>query len=29
MRLIEHELIESVQHFFEKASENGLEKREE
>ena len=28
MRLIEHELIEPVQDFFEKAAENGLEKRE-
>ncbi len=28
MILVEHELIEPVQHFFEKAAENGLEKRE-
>ena len=28
MRLIEHELIEPVQDFFEKAAQNGLEKRE-
>lgn len=28
MKLVEHELIEPVQHFFEKAAENGLEKRE-
>lgn len=28
MKLIEHELIEPVQYFFEKAAENGLEKRE-
>ena len=28
MRLIEHELIEPVQGFFEKAAENGLERRE-
>lgn len=28
MKLVEHELIEPVQQFFEKAAENGLEKRE-
>ena len=28
MRLIEHELIEAVQLFFDKAAENGLERRE-
>lgn len=28
MRLIEHELIEPIQDFFEKAAENGLERRE-
>ena len=28
MKLVEHELIEPVQQFFDKAAENGLEKRE-